>query len=74
MKEQDRNYSAPFQGIRDTSRITGFSQSFLRAGCRNGSIPCIRIGSAGVYRINVPALLERLDTDSRRAVAERMTQ
>lgn len=48
----------PFQSIPDACEFTGLSQSFLRAGCRDGSIPHIRSGKK--YFINVPALLRQL--------------
>ena len=34
----------PFQKIEDAVRTTGLSAYFLRHGCRNGSIPCVRSG------------------------------
>lgn len=60
-------YAAPFLKIKDACRVTGMSQSFLRSGCKDGSIPCIRVGKEGnsAYMINVPALLEKLDAESR---------
>ena len=62
---------APFQGIKETAKITGFSQCYIRAGCKTGTIPCIRVGAAGVYRVNIPAFLEQLDAQSRTAAEER---
>ena len=53
---------APWQLIPATCRITGLSQSFLRSGIKNGTIPHIVSGSA--YYINVPRLLEQLDRQS----------
>lgn len=48
----------PFQKIPATVKITGLSAYFLRAGCRDGSVPCVKSGTT--YYINVPALLQRL--------------
>ena len=45
----------PFQKIHDAHKTTGLSIYFLRKGCRDGSIPCIKSGTT--YYINVPALL-----------------
>lgn len=59
------NNSAPFQKIPEACRTTGLSQHFLRTGCRNGSIPHIMSGNT--YFVNVPALLEQLDRQSRGA-------
>lgn len=50
---------APFQKIHDACRITGLSKYFLRNGCKDGSIPHIKSG--GVYYINIPALLKKLE-------------
>lgn len=48
----------PFQKIPEACRTTGLSQYYLRKGCKDGSIPCVRSG--GVYYINIPALLQKL--------------
>lgn len=53
---------APFQRIREACRITGLSQTYLRAGCRAGTIPHAKAGN--VYLVNVPALLRQLDAES----------
>lgn len=53
----------PFMKIKDACKATGMSQYYLRMGCRDGTIPCVRIGT--VYMINVPALLQKLDAESR---------
>jgi len=47
----------PFQKIEDAVRTTGLSAWFLRRGCREGSIPCVRSGRT-IY-VNVPALLRQ---------------
>lgn len=57
--------NVPFMKIKDACAVTGLSQYFLRNGCKDGSIPCIKSGT--VYLINVPALLRKLDADSERA-------
>lgn len=49
----------PFQRIPDASRSTGLSQYYLREGCKNGSVPCVRSGRT--YMVNVPALLRKLE-------------
>ena len=49
---------APYQRIPQACKTTGLSQCFLRAGCKDGSIPHVMSGST--YYINVPALLEKL--------------
>lgn len=53
----------PYQKISQASRETGLSTYFLRRGCRAGTVPHIRSGR--VIMINVPALLEQLDRQSR---------
>ena len=52
----------PFQKIEDAVKTTGLSAFFLRRGCRDGSIPCVRSGRT-IY-INVPALLQQCGTSS----------
>ena len=56
--EHTPSVSPPFQKIEDAVRTTGLSSFFLRKGCRDGSIPCVR--SWRTYFINVPGLLEQL--------------
>ena len=48
----------PFQRIGDAVKSTGLSAYFLRRGCRDGSVPCVRSGRT--YFVNVPGLLEQL--------------
>ena len=50
---------APFQKIQDACATTGLSRYFLRNGCKDGSVPHIKSG--GVYYINIPALLKKLE-------------
>lgn len=50
----------PFMKIGDACRVTGLSQYYLRKGCKEGSIPHLKVGQNGPYLINVPALLEQL--------------
>ena len=52
---------APFQGIQQAAAITGLSVSFLRRGCKVGSIPHVMCGRE--YRVNIPALLTKLNTE-----------
>lgn len=61
MKGTDSTRSAnpPFQKIDDAVRTTGLSAWFLRRGCRDGSVPCVRSGRT-IY-VNVPALLQQYD-------------
>ena len=48
----------PFASIKQACSETGLSQSFLRRGCRDGTVPHIRVGSK--YFIDVPELLAKL--------------
>lgn len=47
-----------FQGFSAVSDITGFSQGYLRQGCKDDTIPHVRVGVK--YLINVPAYLDKL--------------
>ena len=55
--------AAPFQKINAAVKLTGLSAYYLRQGCKDGSVP--HVVRCGTYYINVPALLEQLDTESR---------
>lgn len=55
-------FDTPFMKIKDACAVTGLSQYFLRSGCKDGSVPCIRSGT--VYLINVPMLIEKLNRES----------
>ena len=57
-----KDHNPPYQGIQAAARTTGLSQSYLRAGCRAGTIPHIR--SWGKYYIYIPALLEQLGAEA----------
>lgn len=56
--EHTPSANPPFQKIEAAVRTTGLSAYFLRRGCRDGSVPCIRSGRT--YFVNVPGLLEQL--------------
>lgn len=47
----------PFQTIAEAAKSTGLSQYFLRRGCKDGSIPCIKSGTK--YFVNVALLLQQ---------------
>lgn len=50
--------NAPFQRIPDAARATGLSQSFLRRGCKAGTVPHIMSGN--VYYVDVEQLFRQL--------------
>lgn len=53
-----RDINPPFQSIAQACKTTGLSMYYLRKGCRDGSIPHVKNGTA--YMVNVPALLRKL--------------
>lgn len=57
-KNQSRNIGTPYKTILEASAASGLSQSYLRKGCKEGTIPHIMIGSK--YMINIPALYDQL--------------
>lgn len=57
-----------FVKIREAASITGLSQHFIRRGCQNGSLPHIMSGAT--YYVNIRALLEQLDKQSREVKAD----
>lgn len=56
-RTEQTNLQAPFQKIEPSSYFTGLSQNFLRTGCKNGTVPHIKVGNT--YYINIPALLKQ---------------
>lgn len=48
--------------IAQTAKDTGLSQSYIRAGCKNGSIPCVMIGNK--YMINYPLFIDQINAQS----------
>ena len=65
-RQAKTNDNAPFQRVPAACRITGLSQTYLRAGCKDGTVPHIRSGST--YYINIPALLQKLNEETNAAV------
>lgn len=70
MKKAIQNYqgreNTPFMKIKEASQVTGLSMYYLRNGCKDGTVPCIKSGT--VYFINVPRLLEKLDATENEVV------
>lgn len=66
-KRAEFNAAAQFQKIPDASRVTGLSRTDLRSGCKTGRYPHIRRGRD--YFLNVPALMELLDRESRAGIS-----
>ena len=52
--------NTPYLSIKQASGATGLSQKYIREGCKNGKIPFLRVGNR--YMINLPILLEKLDS------------
>lgn len=53
--------NTPYLKIKDACAATGLSQYYLRRGCRDGSIPCVKSGTT--FYVNVPALLDKLASE-----------
>lgn len=53
---------APFQTITGAAYLTGLSAGFIRAGCKQGQIPHIHVGTD--YRVNMPLWRQQLDQQS----------
>lgn len=60
------NYRQVFKAIKAAAQETGLSVCFIRQGCKNGTVPHIRSGCK-TY-VNVPALMEKLEAESRQEV------
>ena len=61
-RKTEINPDAQLQPIAAASYLTGLSQKYLRAGCKAGKIPHLRIGTD--YRINMPLLMAQIDKES----------
>lgn len=61
MQATANKQTTPFMKIKAAAQFTGLSQYYLRAGCRDGSIPHTRSGQT--FFVNVPALLRQLGAD-----------
>ena len=55
-----------FTTISETCSVTGFSKKHLREGCKNGTIPHIRVGEGenARFMVNLPLYLEQLNRES----------
>lgn len=62
MRTNTPDPNAVFQSCRGAASITGLSVKYIRAGCADGTIPHIRVGSD--YRINMPLFLAQLNNAS----------
>lgn len=62
MPKIQTNLDAPFQRLQAACRITGFSVSYLRARCKENSIPYCKAGNT--YLINIPKFLEQMNRES----------
>lgn len=55
-----------FLKTRPLSRLTGVSESYIRRGLRDGTIPYIRVGRD--FLIPVQPFIDRLDDEARQQV------
>ena len=53
---------ATMQSVRGAAELTGLSRYYILNGCKDGTIPHIRVGVD--YRINMPLFLEQLKRKS----------
>lgn len=58
MRKRIADPDAPFQRPADVARLTGIPISHIRAGVRDGSIPCQWFGRSCL--VNLPAYLRQL--------------
>ena len=56
--KNEKSFEKPFMKIHEACNATGLSQFFLRRGCKDGSIPCVKSGT--VYYIDMEKLMEKL--------------
>ena len=58
VRDKPQSIGTPYKTILEAAAASGLSQSYLRKGCRDGSIPHIRIGTK--FIVNIPALYDQL--------------
>ena len=63
-KAQEKQ-ETPFCTIPEAARRSGLSEFFIRRGCRNGQIPCIKAGEK--YLIDFAGLVEVMTRRAREA-------
>ena len=56
---ENMNITPVYQSIKDTIKIVGVSNCFLRKQLKNGNLPHIRSGNK-IY-VNVPSLISKLE-------------
>ena len=62
------NRDALFQPINAAAELTGLSRYYLLNGCKDGTIPHIRVGVD--YRVNMKMLMNKLNAESKDAGQE----
>ena len=62
MNKRTADFDAPFQRVADVARRTGLPISRIRAGVKDGSIPCQWFGRSCL--VNLPAYLRQLGVTS----------
>ena len=55
-----------FYSVKESATLTGRSQKSIREGCKNSTIPHIRVGEGANARfmVNLPLYLEQLNRES----------
>ena len=59
MPRKKQNLNVPFQPVSGASQLTGLSMGSIRQGCKDGTIPHLKVGKD--YRINMPLWMEQLE-------------
>ena len=62
-RRRTTNPDAIFHPVSSASDISGWSTKAIRAGCKAGTIPHIKMGAD--YRVNMPLWIEQLNEASR---------
>ena len=57
-RNENQSVGTPYKTILEAAAVSGLSQSYLRKGCKDGTVPHICVGTK--YMINVPALFDQL--------------
>lgn len=71
MGRRDLTRQRTYMSIRETAKMTGLGESFVRKGVKNKIVPGFYVaGEGSKFMVNVPMLLEQLEKKSINSVEE----
>lgn len=72
MGHRDWTRQRTYMSIRETAKLTGLGESFVRKGVKNKTVPGFYVaGEGSKFMVNVPMLLKQLEKMSVESIEER---